>query len=155
MRWVTRKGVRFDRTACAWFIKRFLDSDAKFDFLTPEEMPAAIAAGAQAYHNYSWTGRPEDVPADRVNFPALISKYGYDTSDPALPLMAAAVRQAEKTGFARDGSENYSLWAIANGISVMVNGDDGAITERMMPVYDALYAYCRLRAEGGTGWTTG
>src|SRR5437868_12130051 len=81
MRWVTRKGVRFDRTACAWFIKRFLDPEAEFDFLTEEEMPAAIEAGAQAFHNYAWTGRREDIPADRINFPALIARYGYDKTD--------------------------------------------------------------------------
>jgi hypothetical protein len=155
MKWVTRKGVRFDRTACAWFIKRFVDQDAEFGFLTPEEMPAAIEAGAQPYHNYSWTGRAEDLPADRLNFPGLIAKYGYDKSDPALPIMADAVRQAERTGFAKDGSENYSLWAIANGLSALVNGSDAALTEKMMPIYDALYAYCKLRAEGSTGWTTG
>ena len=155
MRWVTRKGVRFDRTACAWFIKRFLDKDAEFGFLTEEEMPAAIAAGAEAFHNYAWTGRREDLPQERINFPALIAKYGYDTKDPALPIMADNVRKAERSGFARDGSEDYSLWAIANGISAMVNGDDAAITERMMPVYDALYAYCQLKAQGNPGWTTG
>ena len=25
MKWVTRKGVKFDRTASAWAIKRFID----------------------------------------------------------------------------------------------------------------------------------
>ncbi|MEO8287956.1 MAG: chromate resistance protein ChrB domain-containing protein [Chloroflexota bacterium] len=155
MKWVTRKGVRFDRTACAWFIKRFLDPEAEFGFLTAEEMPAAIEAGATPFHNYAWTGRREDLPADRVNFPILMANYGYDKKDPALPIMADAVRQAERSGFAKDGTENYSLWAVANGISVMVNGDDAAVTEKMMPVYDALYAYCQLRAEGISGWTTG
>jgi hypothetical protein len=155
MRWVTRKGVRFDRTACAWFIKRFLDPEAEFGFLTEEEMPAAIEAGAQAFHNYAWTGRAEDLPADRLNFPGMLAKYGYDKTDPALPIMADSVRQAERSGFAKESSRDYGLWAIANGISAMVNGDDAAITERMMPVYDALYAYCQLRAEGNAGWTTG
>jgi hypothetical protein len=71
MKWVTRKGVKFDRTACAWLIKRFIDADAEFDFVTGDEMPAAIEAGARAFHNYAFTGRREDLPVDRVNFPKL------------------------------------------------------------------------------------
>ena len=84
----------------------------------------------------------------------MIAKYGYDKTDPALPIMADTVRQAERSGFSRDGTEHYGLWAIANGISALVNGDDAGIVERMIPVYDALYAYCKLRAEGKGGWTS-
>jgi hypothetical protein len=152
MRWVTRKGVKFDRTACAWAIKRFIDPEAEFGFLNPEEIPAAVQAGAQAFHNYAWTGNPADLPPDRVNFPRLLELYGLN-ADPALVKMADLVRKAEKAGWARDGTEQYGLWAIAYGIYRMVAGDDAALTERMMPVYDALYAYCQGLQAGDTGWT--
>jgi hypothetical protein len=155
MKWVTRKGVKFDRTACAWAIKRFIDPEAEFDFLSGDEaMNAAIEGGAKAFHNYVFTGRREDLPAERVNFPKLLSMYGLDEKDPALPIMADTVRKAESVGWQRDGTEHYSLWAIANGIHSIVGGDDAGMVERMMPVYDALYAYCKLRAEGKGGWTS-
>jgi hypothetical protein len=32
--WVTRKGVYVDRIACAWLIRRFIDPDAQFRFIT-------------------------------------------------------------------------------------------------------------------------
>ncbi len=153
MKWVTRKGVKFDRTACAWAIKRFIDPDAEFDFLSGDDaMNAAIAGGAKAFHNYVFTGRVEDLPAERVNFPKLLSMYDL-YKDPALPIMAETAKKAEMVGWQKDGTEHYSLWAIANGIASIFGGDDAGITERMMPVYDALYAYCKLRAVGSSGWT--
>ena len=32
--WVTRKGVYVDRIACAWLIRRFIDPDASFRFVS-------------------------------------------------------------------------------------------------------------------------
>src|SRR5262249_27772053 len=34
--WVTRKGIHVDRMACAWLIRRFVDSDARFKFVSPK-----------------------------------------------------------------------------------------------------------------------
>ena len=39
--WVTRQGVHVDRIACAWLIRRFLDSKARFRFVDPQETPRA------------------------------------------------------------------------------------------------------------------
>ena len=41
MRWATRAGVHIDRAACAWLIRRYVDSDAEFVFVTdPDQVPA-------------------------------------------------------------------------------------------------------------------
>jgi len=40
-RWVTRRGVRVDRVACAWFVTRFVDPHARFRFVAD---PAAASA---------------------------------------------------------------------------------------------------------------
>jgi hypothetical protein len=34
VKWATRAGVHIDRAACAWLIRRFLDRDAEFVFVT-------------------------------------------------------------------------------------------------------------------------
>src|SRR5260370_37745675 len=31
-RWVTRRGIKIDRTACCWLIRRFIDDAAQFSF---------------------------------------------------------------------------------------------------------------------------
>ena len=151
MKWVTRKGVRFDRTACAWAIRRFIDPGAEFAFLDAAEMPAAIEAGAKAFHNYAWTGNRADVPADRINLPRLLELYGLD-SNPALAKFAELIRSAERSGRQGEGSEHYGLWAVASGMSRLKGGDDAALTEGMLPVYDALYSYCQALVEGKPAW---
>jgi hypothetical protein len=152
VRWVTRKGAKFDRTASAWLILRFIDPDAEFGFLSGDEMPQAIAEGAQAFHNYAWTGNPADLPADRLNLGGLIAKYELDKRDPAFLLFAESVKEGERAGWSKNGCENSGLWAIGYGMSTLAGGDDAAFVQRMLPVYDALFAYCQHRAAGGNGW---
>src|SRR3954471_20762445 len=137
MKWVTRKGVRFDRTACAWLILRFIDPEATFAFLSGDEIPAAIAAGAKAFHNYAWTGNAATLPADRVNFPRLLADHRLDTN-PALVLFGEAVRATERSGRSNEDHIHYGLWAIFHGIHALSQGNDAAIVERLLPVYDAL-----------------
>ena len=38
MRWVTRRRIRVNRTATAWLIRRFIDPNAAFLFVAPEEV---------------------------------------------------------------------------------------------------------------------
>ena len=38
MKWVTRRSIRVNRTATAWLVRRFLDPEAKFLFVAPEEV---------------------------------------------------------------------------------------------------------------------
>ena len=36
MKWITRAHVHVDRVACPWLIKRFVDAQAEFLFVTPD-----------------------------------------------------------------------------------------------------------------------
>ena len=36
MKWVTRQDVKVDRVACPWLIKRFIDPNAEFVFLSTD-----------------------------------------------------------------------------------------------------------------------
>src|ERR1700693_841510 len=36
MKWITREHVKVDRVACPWLIKKFVDPDAQFYFVSPE-----------------------------------------------------------------------------------------------------------------------
>jgi hypothetical protein len=38
--WVTRRGVKVDRISSAWFVRRFLDSKARFRFIDPKKEEA-------------------------------------------------------------------------------------------------------------------
>jgi len=137
MKWVTRARPKVDRIACPWLIKRFVDSEAEFLYVSPDKvMEIAKQEGAT----------PFDVPnvelghhGSECSFDAIINKY--NLKDPALEILAPIVRGADTD--AKDlTSESRGLEAIAEGFRLVFQNDD-ELLEREMPVYDALYAYCR------------
>jgi hypothetical protein len=50
MKWVTRERPKIDRIACPWLIKRFIDDDAQFLYMPPDEvLGVAKTTGAISY----------------------------------------------------------------------------------------------------------
>ncbi len=137
MKWVTRERPKVDRIACPWLIRRFVDPEAVFLFVPPEQVLAvAEREGAT----------PFDVPdvelghhGDQCSFDAVIQKY--NLRDPALDKLALIVRGAD-THALQLAPESAGLDAIAEGFR-RANADDHVQLERELPVYDALYAYCQ------------
>jgi hypothetical protein len=147
MKFVTRRGVRLDRAACSWLIKRHIDPRAEIAFVDEDALPGAIEAGALAFHN---TVSEEPGSRERTSFQELLAEYRLDETNPALDLMGQIVRGAETK---EPGSieEGEGLRAIAKGMNAL-SSTDQEMVERMLPVFDALYAYCTRRVEGHRGW---
>jgi hypothetical protein len=139
MKWVTRARPKVDRVACPWLIRRFVDPAAEFLYVAPDQV-AEVARRDGAI--------PFDVPGAELghrgaecSFDAIIRKYAL--TDPALGELARIVRGADTA--ARDLTpESRGLEAVAEGFR-LVYRDDHELLERELPVYDALYAYCRHR----------
>src|SRR5215204_5269523 len=137
MKWVTRERPKIDRVACPWLIKRFVDPEAQFLYVQPEQV-LTVAQQENAI--------PYDVPnvelghhGAECSFDAIIRKY--NLSDPALQRLALIVRGADTD--AKDLTpESRGLDAIAEGFR-LIYGEDHELLERERPVYDALYAYCQ------------
>jgi len=144
MKWVTRERPKVDRVACPWLIKRFVDAQAQFLYV-PGDQVLAVAEREQAI--------PFDVPGvelghhgEECSFDAIIRKY--NLTDPALQRLALIVRGADTA--AKDLTpESRGLEAIAEGFR-LVYQDDQEQSEHELPVYEALYAYCRQRSEGAS-----
>jgi hypothetical protein len=141
MKWVTRARPKVDRIACPWLIKRFVDGEAEFLYVAPDKvLETAKQEGAT----------PFDVPnaelghrGPECSFDAIIKKY--NLKDPALEILAPIVRGADTD--AKDlTSESRGLEAIAEGFRLVFQNDH-ELLEREMPVYDALYAYCREKLQ--------
>jgi rhodanese-related sulfurtransferase len=136
-RWVTRERPKIDRVACPWLIRRFVDPLAAFDYVPPERvLDAARASGAVPY----------DVPAvqfshrgERCSFDAILEDFAL--REPALDALAVIVRGAD-TARLDLAPQAAGLLAVSLGLS-RVHADDTAMLEAAMPVYDALYAWCR------------
>ena len=145
MKWVTRDRPLVDRIACPWLILRFVDPDAEFLYIPAAEV-AAVAQREGAI--------PYDVPGaelghhgDACSFDAIIAKYRL--SDPALAHLALIVRGADTD--AKDLTpQSRGLAAIAEGFR-LAHTDDHAQLVAELPVYDALYAYCRAVAGAAAG----
>jgi hypothetical protein len=142
VKWVTRERPKVDRIACPWLIKRFVDPDAEFLYV-PGDQVMAIAEQEGA--------TPFDVPGvelghhgDECSFDAIVRTYGL--ADPALAQLALIVRGADTD--AKDlTAESRGLEAIAEGFRLVDQDDQEQLTHEL-PVYDALYAYCRQQAIG-------
>ena len=139
MKWVTRARPKVDRVACPWLIKRFVDPEAEFLYV-PAEQVQAVAEREGA--------TPFDVPGaelghrgEECSFDAIIRKYGLAERDPALARLALIVRGADTP--ARDLTpESRGLLAVAEGFNAAYQ-DDQELLAAELPVYDALYAWCR------------
>jgi hypothetical protein len=142
MKWVTRERPEVDRIACPWLIKRFVDPEAEFLYVPADQvMAVAQQTGATAY----------DVPGvelghrgDRCSFDAIVDKYDLARNDPALAHLARIVRGAD-AGQPDLTPESRGLIAIAQGFSAAYT-DDHAQLAAELPVYNALYAWCKSQA---------
>jgi hypothetical protein len=147
MQWVTRTNVRLDRAACAWLILRHIDPRAQFEYVEPDQLNQAVAAGALPFHNT--TSEDSDL-GERTSFDLLLAEYKLDQHNPALVLLGDIVHGAE-TKELDSIAESEGLRAIAKGVNALSHGDQEMV-ERMLPVFDALYAYCARRVAGKRGW---
>ncbi|MEI8030925.1 MAG: chromate resistance protein ChrB domain-containing protein [Comamonadaceae bacterium] len=149
-RWVTREGPKIDRIACPWLVRRFVDTQAQF-FYVP---PAQVRTLAQTE-----SATPYDVNADIADtcfahdgalcsFDAFIRIYHLGT-DTALAKLAVIVRGAD-TDRLDLAPQAAGLLAVSLGMSRRLT-DDQTMLETMMPVYDALYAWCRDAVAGTDG----
>ena len=135
----TRAAEGADRVACPWLIKRFVDPEAEFLYV-PGDQVMAVAREQGA--------TPFDVPGVELghhgtecSFDAIIRKY--DLRDAALQKLALIVRGADTD--AKDLTpESRGLEAIADGFR-LVYPDDLEQLAHELPVYDALYAYCKAQ----------
>ncbi len=139
MKWVTRENVHVDRVACPWLIKRFVDPKAEFLFVPVDKVQET--ADKEKAIPFDAQGVELGHRGDRCSFDAIIEKYRL--TDPALLDLAKIVRAAD-TNRMDLAPESVGLEAIAAG-SMMIAKDDHEAIEKQAYLYNALYAYCKLR----------
>ena len=142
-RWITRARPKIDRIACPWLVLRFIDPRAQF-FYVPTEEVFAQAQKLEAVA-YDIEGAPVTHQWERCSFDALMEAFAL--RDAALDTLAAIVRGAD-TSRLELAPQAAGLLAISLGLS-RLHADDHAMLQAALPVYDALYAWCR-EAQGET-----
>ena len=138
MVFVTRKNAAVDRMGCPWLIRRFIDRDAEFLFVEPQDV-VRVALEKDALP-YDVEGVELGHVDGRCSFESIVLKYGLE--DPALARMAAIVHGADVEADLTRTPESAGLKALAMGFRKIYGDRDHEKLEAQMPLYDALYAWC-------------
>ncbi|MBI2384623.1 MAG: chromate resistance protein [Elusimicrobia bacterium] len=138
MKWITREGAKTDRVACPWLIRRFLDKEAEFVFVSKDKvLETAKRLGGKSFDA---AGADYTHRGNKCSFEVLIEDH--KLTDPALDQLARIVHGADIDGELDTAPEAAGLLAMAEGFHKSVP-DDHEKLRLQFPVYDALYAYCR------------
>jgi hypothetical protein len=143
MVWVTRRMVRVNRTATAWFIGRFVDREPHFLFTDPNDVAGIERMTGAVGFDAPGARYPHRDDAGRCSFEAMVAAYR--PRDAALAAMARIVHGADFAEAIDPTPESAGLRAIAHGFPLVAH-DDHETIERAAFLYDALYASLARRA---------
>lgn len=132
-RWATRARPWVDRLACAWLIRRFIDTEARFVWLTD---PIGSTPAPRATLGFDYDGARFTHVGARVSFEVLATSFGLD-ADPRLQRIARAVHFLDIGGI--PVPEAAGLEAVLAGLREL-HADDDALLAAACGVFEALYA---------------
>jgi hypothetical protein len=133
VKWTTRANIHIDRAACAWLIRRDLDPDAEFVFLTdPTQIPTDATPfdlrGVELSHHNG-----------DCSFETILRRY--ELTDPVLWRIAEIIHEADLDDERYDAPEAAGLDIALRGLS-MISTDEDTLTHTG-PLFDGLYEYYR------------
>jgi hypothetical protein len=135
--WVTRKGIHVDRMASAWFIRRFIESDARFKFVPPKGYKPQ--SGELRFDMFEAEFTHE---GDRCTLEVLIERTG--VNDPAVSRIAEIVHDIDLKDSKFNRQETAGIDRLIAGIA-MAHKDDETRLARGAAVFDDLYEYFRRK----------
>lgn len=129
--WATRRRLWVDRVASAWLICRFIDKEARFQWLAkPSDCPKRALG-------FDFDGAAFTHVGNRVTFETLMASFGLET-DAALMRLAAIVHALDVGG--APVPEAIGFEAVMSGARERLTDDDALLAE-MSTVLDSLYAH--------------
>lgn len=131
--WATRRRLWVDRVASAWLIRRFIDPDARFMWLsTPQECPPDALG-------FDFDGAVFSHTDERVTFEVLLASFDLAV-DPALTRLGVLVHSLDVGGAPVPEAAGFAT--ILAGAQVSYP-DDEQLLATMTPVLNALYTAFR------------
>lgn len=133
MRWATRQRIHIDRASSAWLIRRFIDPEAVFVFVSdPAEVPADATP-------FDMTGVDLSHHGTDCTFETLLRRY--DLDDPALWRLAQVVHEADIDDGLFDAPEAPGFDVALRGLSMV--GNDEEVLSVTRPLFDGVYEFFR------------
>jgi hypothetical protein len=137
--WVTRTGIKVDRMASAWLIRKFIDPDARFKFV-----PAKGYAPAEGELRFDMFEAEFTHEGELCTFEVLVQRFGL--ADPALRAIAEIVHDIDLEDAKYGREEAPGIGQLVAGIAA-AHADDEARLARGEALFDDLYA---VHAAGAT-----
>ena len=134
--WVTRRGIKIDRTACCWLIRRFIDESAKFSFVDTNQY--VHREGELRFDMFE--GEFTHV-GEFCSFEVLMDRLGLQ--DAPLRAVAEIVHDLDLKDAKFGRPEAAGVAALIEGLGLR-HADDAQRMEEGLVIFDALYA--RLRS---------
>jgi hypothetical protein len=135
--WITRKGVYVDRMACAWLIRRFIDPDASFRFVS--ERSYRPKTGELKFDMYEGEFTHEGA---LCSFEVLLRKFA--PHDQALAEIGGIIHDIDLKEAKFDKPEAAGIAALLDGIAASHKSDEARL-ERSSALFDDLYEYFRRK----------
>lgn len=130
-RWATRARPWVDRLASAWLVRRFIDREARFIWLTDiHRLPRGVIG-------FDFDGARFTHIGARVTFEVLAASFGLD-DDPAVQRLCTMVRFIDAGGI--PVAEATGVEQVLAGLRAVHEHDDDRLLDAACAVFDALYA---------------
>jgi hypothetical protein len=133
--WVTRIGVRVDRIASAWLVRRFIDPAATFEFV-----PATGYAPEPGRVRFDMFEAEFSHEGDDCTFEVLCARQRL--RDPGLSAIAELVHDIDIKDGKYERPETPGLAALIDGLT-LAEHDDHVRLEQGGRIFDHLYDYFR------------
>jgi hypothetical protein len=130
--WVTREGVKVDRIGSAWLIRRFIDPNARFKFVTPKGYRATPGERRFDMFEAEFTHEGENC-----TFETLLARF--EIRDRALRCIADIVHDIDCKEDRYGREETAGIASLIRGITHSIEAD-AARLERGAAIFDDLYA---------------
>ena len=136
--WVTRPGIKIDRMASAWFIRRFIDPKARFRFADPA---SPKQAGEIRFDMVGGDFTHED---DRCTFETLVGRIGLP--DKGVRAIAEIVHDLDLKDSKYDRPETAGVRLMLEGLMARTESDEDRL-DRAMALFDDLHEAVGSRAK--------
>ena len=127
--WITRPRPGVDRSACAWFIRRFVDSNARFTFAPEEKIPDG-AVPFDMYHG-GFGHRGDDCTFETL-------QKGFRIRDRKVKVISEIVHDADLADGKFGRKEGYGIDEVLKGWARQGIPDD-KLLEKGMDLIEGLY----------------
>lgn len=136
--WVTRNGIKVDRIASAWLIRRFIDAAARFKFV-----PARGYEPEEGELRFDMFEGEYTHVGEACTFETLLAEFGLD--DPALVPLGQIIHDIDCKDDKFGRAEVMGVASLIHGIT-RAHDEDEARLDRGVAMLDDLYEHFRTAA---------